>query len=114
MPFDNNTHLIFEKYRIIKENVENKLPFLVKSVPDNISGIFSTKEKDEKRELQEKEVFVKKVAQEYDPSNEKIYTGWILKMMLNGSIRGEEDMQKTKETLLKTNCRFWSKVFPTT
>ncbi|NBW08828.1 MAG: hypothetical protein EBR82_12465 [Caulobacteraceae bacterium] len=84
---------------MINEDIEKKLPFLVKSVPDNISGIFSTKEKDEKRKLQEKEVFVKKVAQEYDPSNEKNYTGWILKMMVNGSIRGEEDKQKTMETL---------------
>lgn len=84
MPLNNDCHVIYEKYRLLQEGLKEKMQFLIKQVADDV---------------QDKEAFVMDVANRYDPSQEKVFTGWILKMMRNGSIRGEEDMQKTRETL---------------
>jgi hypothetical protein len=84
MPFNNDCHVIYEKYRLLRENLQGKMQFLIKQVPDDVK---------------DKEAFVQDVANRYDPSQEKVFTSWILKMMRTGSIRGEEDMQKTRETL---------------
>lgn len=84
MPCTNDCHIIFEKYLLLKEGLETKLKFLMGLVPDNI---------------QNKEAYVRDVSNRFDPSQEKVFTGWILKMMRGGSIRGEEDLDKTRETL---------------
>lgn len=74
MPFNNDIHLIFEKYTTIKEGVESRMKYLLPFVPEYVP-------KDEHKQ------FVEFVANNYDPSPEKSLTQWVLKMMQNGSIR---------------------------
>jgi hypothetical protein len=103
MPFNNDTRLIFEKYVLHRESVETRMKYLLPLVPDVVG-------QDEQKRVE----FVKKIAQEYDPSNEKLFTQWILKMIRNGSIRvlsplpmaagepnsfADEDREKTFTTL---------------
>lgn len=114
MPFDNDTRLIFEKYAVIREDAETRmkhlLPLVKARFPEKDTGNISKHMPD----FYEK--FVKFVANQYDPSPEKSYTQWILKMMLNNSIQFRypfdfkelvtdvsvhEDLDKTKNALKK-------------
>lgn len=77
-------HLIFEQYMLLKEGLEGKMQYLLKLVPSDI---------------QNKEQYVRDVADQYDPSPEKSYTQWILKMMMQKHIRGEEDREDVVKIL---------------
>jgi len=81
-----DNHLIFEAYALLREGLEGRMQHLVKLVPDSVK---------------DKEKHVRDVADKYDPSKEKSYTQWILKMMQAGNIRGEEDMADVRSMLEK-------------
>jgi len=81
-----DNHLIFEAYALFREGLESKMQHLVKLVPDNV---------------EDKQKYVQDVADQYDPSNEKIYIQWILKMMQAGNIRGDEDKEDVRKMLEK-------------
>ena len=97
MKFDHLIEETLELYRL-EEGFEQKIPHLVKLVKDD-NNLFN------------KEDYVKWVAEEFDPTPNKEYITWILRMLAKGNIRGKEDAQKVKERLaqfhvLKRNPNF--------
>ena len=69
---------------MITEGLEEKIPHLVGLVNPNVEN---------------KPAYIKWVADNFDPSPNSMYISWILKMLRQGILRGEEDASKVKESL---------------
>ena len=71
-------------YNLLVEGIEEKIPKLLVLVPPNIEN---------------KEDYIREVAQTFDPTKNADYITWILKMLKMRVFRGEEDAGKCRETL---------------
>jgi len=81
-----NDSLILENIylELLEEGLEEKIPKLLAMV---------------RPEIDNKEGYIREVAQTFDPTPQANYITWILKMLKMGVFRGEEDADKCRETL---------------
>ena len=81
-----NDSLILENIYLdlLEEGLEEKIPKLLVMV---------------RPEIENKEGYIREVAQTFDPTPQANYITWILKMLKIGVFRGEEDAEKCRETL---------------
>jgi hypothetical protein len=80
----------------ILEGINDKIPHLLKLVSNNVGDKYE---------------YIKWANETFDPSPNSQYITWILRMLKNGVIRGEEDSEKVKErlgqfTVLKNKPQF--------
>jgi hypothetical protein len=82
---------------LLHEGIEQKIPHLLKFV---------------KPEIEDKESYIKEVAQKFDPTPNAEYITWILKLLYRNILRGDEDADKTTELLQKFNDLKIRRVIP--
>jgi hypothetical protein len=71
-------------FNLLEEGIEEKIPKLLNLVSNDIEN---------------KEEYIRWAAKTFDPTPQSSYITWILRMLKNKIIRGEEDSEKVKERL---------------
>ena len=83
---DTDTIILENLYDLLTEGLEEKIPKLLNMVPNDVP---------------EKEEYIRWAARTFDPTPQSEYIGWVLKMLKNKVLRGEEDGEKSREILGK-------------